>query len=273
MNIIVPGDRQAEVPTGHAPAALGRERAGADPGLRILLAEDHPVNQKVATRMLERLGHFVVVASDGRKAIAALEHGEFDAVLMDVQMPELDGFEALRAIRAREAVSGRHMPIIALTAHAMQGDRERCLAAGFDDYLAKPIRQRDLKTVLSARVDDHRVSGAVLRDQLLTICDGDAVFRRELARSYLESAPRCLGEIHTALALGDTDSLIAAAHALKGISRTIGAADLGEICRELESAAAGGDLEEAESVAKRLTEASRKVWISLERLLGSEVHS
>jgi len=106
--------------------------------LRVLLAEDHPVNQKVAGRMLQHQGHSVVVASDGRLALKALRIGRFDLVIMDLQMPEMDGFEALRAIRDREATTGEHMPVIALTAHAMQGDRERCLRAGFDGYLASP---------------------------------------------------------------------------------------------------------------------------------------
>jgi CheY-like chemotaxis protein len=119
-------------------------------GLRVLLAEDHPVNRKVAVSMLEGLGHSVAVAADGSGALAALDAGEFDAVLMDVQMPVMDGFEATAALRAREAGTGRHTPVIALTAHAMKGDRERCLASGFDGYLPKPIRRDDLAAALAA---------------------------------------------------------------------------------------------------------------------------
>ena len=117
-------------------------------GLHLLLAEDHVVNQKVAVRMLEGLGHSVVVAVDGRKALEALETGRFDAVLMDVQMPEMDGIEAVAAIRAGERGTGCHLPVIALTAHAMKGDRERFLASGFDAYLPKPIRAKELGQVL-----------------------------------------------------------------------------------------------------------------------------
>jgi CheY-like chemotaxis protein len=117
---------------------------------RILLAEDQPVNQKVAVHMLKRLGHTVRVAPDGKAAIAALESGEFDLVLMDVQMPKMDGYEAVRIIREREATTCKHIPIIALTAHAMQGDRERCLNNGFDGYLPKPIRQRDLDAAIES---------------------------------------------------------------------------------------------------------------------------
>ena len=170
-----PVDRLSEpCRSRHQQAEAPRDPTAAHTGLRILLAEDHPVNQKVAVRMLERLGHAVVVAADGNKAIAALEDGRFDVVLMDVQMPEMDGFEAVRIIRARETTTGTHLPIIALTAHAMQGDRERCLRAGFDDYLAKPIRQRDLQAALSGtrRQNRRRTAGSdhALLEQLNTIC-------------------------------------------------------------------------------------------------------
>jgi CheY-like chemotaxis protein len=129
-----------------APAS-GAEPAEETPAgavRRILLAEDNPVNQVVAVRLLERRGHKVTVAANGREAVAALESERFDLVLMDVQMPEMDGFEATMAIRRAEAATGGHMPIFAMTAHAMKGDAERCVAAGMDGYLPKPIRPVDL---------------------------------------------------------------------------------------------------------------------------------
>jgi two-component system, sensor histidine kinase and response regulator len=116
--------------------------------LRVLLAEDNAVNQRLAVRMLEKRGHRVVVAGNGREVLEALEKGSFDLVLMDVQMPEMDGFEATTAIREQEKSSGTHLPVIALTAHAMKGDRERCLAAGMDAYLSKPIRPQELDDIL-----------------------------------------------------------------------------------------------------------------------------
>jgi len=116
--------------------------------LRVLLAEDNAVNQKLASRLLEKQGHHVTVAPNGHEALAALDRESFDAVLMDVQMPEMDGFETTAAIRARERDTGRHLPIIAMTAHAMQGDRERCLAAGMDSYISKPIKARELIELL-----------------------------------------------------------------------------------------------------------------------------
>jgi CheY-like chemotaxis protein len=117
--------------------------------LRILLAEDNPVNQRVALRLLEKSGHQVAVTTNGREALAALDNGEFDVVLMDVQMPDMDGFEATAAIRSRERAVGKHLPIIAMTAHAMTGDRERCLSAGMDGYIAKPIHSAELLQTLS----------------------------------------------------------------------------------------------------------------------------
>jgi two-component system, sensor histidine kinase and response regulator len=116
--------------------------------LRVLLVEDNPVNQRLATRMLEKRGHRVVLAGNGREALEALAKGSFDLVLMDVQMPEMDGFQATAAIREMERSTGAHLPVVALTAHAIKGDRERCLAAGMDGYLTKPIRPRELDDVL-----------------------------------------------------------------------------------------------------------------------------
>jgi len=112
--------------------------------LRILLAEDNPINEKMTVRMLEKSGHRVTAVHNGREALERLEQESFDLVLMDVQMPEMDGLEAARAIRERERRTGGHVPIVAMTAHAMQGDRERCLEAGMDGYVSKPVRWEDL---------------------------------------------------------------------------------------------------------------------------------
>jgi CheY-like chemotaxis protein len=116
--------------------------------LRILLAEDNLVNQRLAMRLLEKRGHSVVVAGNGRETFAAFESGGFDLILMDLQMPEMDGFEATAAIRDRDREGGNRISIVALTAHAMKGDREKCLAAGMDGYLTKPIRPQELDGLL-----------------------------------------------------------------------------------------------------------------------------
>jgi len=117
--------------------------------LRLLVAEDNPVNQQVIVGLLTRMGHAVELAGNGREALEAMARETFDAILMDVQMPEMTGLEAAQAIRRTEAGSGRRVPIVALTAHAMKGDSERCVASGMDFYLAKPIRTADLTGILS----------------------------------------------------------------------------------------------------------------------------
>jgi CheY-like chemotaxis protein len=139
---VLGGEPQLLVPTrGALPAATGQP-------LRILLAEDNVVNQKVAVRLLEKLGHSVEVAPNGAEALAAFTRDAFDLILMDMQMPVMDGYDATQAIRAAEQGTPRHIPIVALTAHAMKGDREACLKAGMDDYLGKPIRPQELASVL-----------------------------------------------------------------------------------------------------------------------------
>jgi CheY-like chemotaxis protein len=122
--------------------------------LRVLLVEDNPINQKIAARLLEKHGHSVVIAENGRVALERLEGSQFDVVLMDLQMPEMDGFTATAAIRRQEAGTGRHLPFVAVSANAMVGDRERCLAAGMDGYVAKPVQShvliREMTEVLAA---------------------------------------------------------------------------------------------------------------------------
>jgi CheY-like chemotaxis protein len=124
--------------------AAGPAPRQTNPGLRVLLAEDNAVNQKLASRLLERRGHTVAVATNGRQALEMLDTQGFDLVVMDVSMPEMDGFEAAAAIRAREESTGAHIPILAMTAHAMKGDREKCLGAGMDGYVAKPVQAAQL---------------------------------------------------------------------------------------------------------------------------------
>jgi signal transduction histidine kinase/DNA-binding response OmpR family regulator len=135
--------------------------------LRIVLAEDNLVNQRLATRLLEKRGHFVVVASNGQEAVAAFEREKPDLILMDVQMPEMDGLEATAAIRAKEKGTGNRVPIVALTAHAMKGDREKCLANGMDGYLTKPIRPQELDEVLESYLA-KRAEGAAMREPTLS---------------------------------------------------------------------------------------------------------
>ena len=146
--------------------SAGAISAGAQRHFKILLAEDNPVNQKVATRFLEKQGHSIVVADSGVKALAAWQEEPFDLILMDVQMPEMDGLEAAGEIRKQELLRKRdnlpesHIPIVAMTAHAMVGDRERCLAAGMDDYVSKPIKSGDLFAAIDRVMNNAKAVGA-----------------------------------------------------------------------------------------------------------------
>jgi CheY-like chemotaxis protein/two-component sensor histidine kinase len=142
FQVTVPVGVAASVPA--APAPSSGDGAAAGRVVRVLIAEDNIVNQRVAAGLLTKRGHLVTVVSNGREALEALQHETFDLILMDVQMPEMDGFEATAAIRGQERISGRHVRIIAMTAHAMKGDKERCLTSGMDGYLSKPIDQRSL---------------------------------------------------------------------------------------------------------------------------------
>jgi signal transduction histidine kinase/CheY-like chemotaxis protein len=238
--------------------------ASAERGLRVLLAEDHFVNQKVAVHMLERMGHTILVAQNGCEVLDALEVGEFDIVLMDLQMPVMDGLAAIHILRERESKTGARTPVIALTAHAMSGDKDRCLAAGFDGYLAKPIRQAELRAGLEAirqQFSGGRGDRACpIWESLRSVCDGDLELARELAVSFLDSAPRCLAAIEQALLSSDSDELAAQAHGLKGISRTIGASVLAAACQSLEDAGEQRDFEAAGSGLDRVN----TIWAELQ---------
>jgi CheY-like chemotaxis protein/HPt (histidine-containing phosphotransfer) domain-containing protein len=198
--------------------------------LRVLLAEDSPINQKLAVRLLARRGHEVTVVDDGRKAVDAFRNGEFDIVLMDIQMPELDGFGATAEIRALEVGTGGHIPIVALTAHAMAGDEARCLDAGMDAYVSKPFRPEELFVAV-----EQLASGAS-PPALPTVgdtVDRMIVFDKDQAIAQFGDEPEFLGEIinifleevetliiagDRALSEGDLAALAKVAHRLKGAS-------------------------------------------------------
>jgi two-component system sensor histidine kinase/response regulator len=151
-----------EPPASNGPPKMAVLETGSmEPNrLRILLAEDNVVNQRVAVRLIEKRGHAVTVASDGKAALVALKKDRFDVVLMDIQMPELDGLEATAKIREAERSAGGHIPIIAMTAHALKGDQERCLAAGMDRYLSKPIRSGELFAAIESVISEHSVAAS-----------------------------------------------------------------------------------------------------------------
>ena len=246
-------------------AAVTPERGHGRP-LRILLAEDNAVNQKLACCLLAKWGHAVTVVGDGVAAVQAAEREGFDVVLMDVQMPRLDGLQATVRIRQREKSTGRHVPIIALTAHATTQDRDLCLEAGMDEYLSKPIRREKLLEALNAIVpagDSGRSENPVTSPpgssgaadavghpfdlrEALAIVGGDPALLKEIAGLFLGTGPTLLANIHNALSRGDSDLLIRAAHSLKGSVGNFAARKAVECAKELEAAARGGDLRAAQ---------------------------
>jgi PAS domain S-box-containing protein len=194
--------------------------------LKILLAEDGRVNQIVASKLLQQRGHLVTVVDNGLAALKAVDQERFDAVLMDVHMPEMSGLEATQKIREQEQHSGKHLHIIAMTANAMVGDRERCLAAGLDDYLSKPVRSADLFRAVesgfvgqksSAGASAARSKEAIFSDSEFARCTGDKVLMCELLAIFSEDAGVLLRDASDAMARGDASLLYQAAHSLKGM--------------------------------------------------------
>ncbi|HEX3871042.1 MAG TPA: response regulator, partial [Pirellulales bacterium] len=223
------------------------------PSLRILLVEDSLVNQTVALRLLEKRGHTVVVAGDGQQALDVLNRESFDVILMDVQMPVMDGFAATAAIRQREASHGGHVPIIAMTAHAMQGDRERCLEAGMDGYITKPVRPKDLfDAVEKSLTKPEHVDGAPERQTGLEIVDwtaalarlnGDRILLGEMKDVLLSECPKLRTAIRQSIEQHDIAALRLAAHTLKGAVGNFVAKPAFEAALRLETLARDGSFD------------------------------
>jgi len=220
--------------------------------LRILLAEDTPVNQRLATKMLQKMGHTVVVAENGVEALHALGRETFDLVLMDVQMPEMDGFQATRTIRARENGTVRHIPIIAMTAYAMAGDRERCLEAGMDGYIPKPVNAQDLFEAIESVQCGSNGSGKATtaamsvqhfdKAQILDRVGGDTDLLKEVVQIFVDEFPKTVDRIRDAVRNSDFDDLERAAHALKGSVSNFSAASAVDAASNLEAMGRGRDI-------------------------------
>jgi PAS domain S-box-containing protein len=247
--------------------------------LRILLAEDNLVNQRLAVRLLERHGHTVVLAATGKEALAVLAREPFDLVLMDVQMPEMGGLEATAAIRARERGTGRHVPVIALTAHAMKGDRERCLAAGMDGYLSKPIQPRELLQALDGLAGGQAPTASPAaeageevfdRAQALATTGGDAELLREIVRLFLAECPNWLAQCRDAIARRDAAGLRQAAHTLKGTLAGLGAQAALAEAQRLEAMGCAGDLTGADRSYAALEAALERLRPALAALGGGD---
>jgi two-component system sensor histidine kinase/response regulator len=242
--------------------------------LHVLLAEDNAINRELVVRLLSNRGHTVVVAANGKQAVSALEAQSFDAVLMDVQMPEMDGFEATVAIREKEKAIGTHVPIIALTAHAMKGDRERCLAGGMDGYVSKPVQAEELFKAVEGphgtspatrKVNDH-TSEVLDRELALTRVDGDEGLLADLAKLFCEESPKLLFAIEDAVARKDAAALKRAAHSLKGSMSTFAAREATEAALRLEELASVGELVDAEAAYRLLATQVDRLKQALESL-------
>jgi PAS domain S-box-containing protein len=210
--------------------------------LKVLVVEDNAVNQTLALVLLKKLGHRAIIAANGRAAISALKKQAFDLVLMDIQMPVMGGLEAASAIRAEEARVGGHIPIVAMTAHAMSGDRDRAIMAGMDDYVSKPIRFEDLRRAIQ-RHAPAGLDAAALLDGL----SGDRKLLRELVDLFLADSSKLLGRVKRAIVRGDTGRLKETAHALKGSIGNFGSANAFEAARRLETFGRENDLPAARS--------------------------
>jgi CheY-like chemotaxis protein/HPt (histidine-containing phosphotransfer) domain-containing protein len=231
--------------------------------LRILLAEDNAVNQKVALRLLEQLGYGADVAWNGLEALEALERQTYDVVLMDVQMPELDGLDAARRICERWPEEARRPRIIAMTANALPEDREACFAAGMDDYVAKPIRSNELADALRrarprretevSSVEPGAGFDPAALENLRELGSDD--FLSEVIDAFLDDSPALLATLRYSLNDEDADELRRAAHTLKSNGSTFGAKDFSELCRELEERAKTGQLAGASELVNRIEQA------------------
>jgi two-component system sensor histidine kinase/response regulator len=240
--------------------------------LRILLAEDNPVNQRVAAGLLTKRGHHVTVVANGIQALVAIDAEDFDLVLMDIQMPEMGGIEATSAIRARERERGGHLRIVALTAHVMSGDRERYLAAGMDGYLAKPIDRLSLYAIveeaLPALVNVAPEQGegiAFDRARMVARLGGDEALGREIVQVFLDYSPGRMLAIKTAIAQGDARALESATHALRSGVISLAADRAADAVSELERIARDGAMADAPA-------AWRRVEGELSKLIGALRH-
>ena len=255
------------------------------PKLRILLVEDSVVNQRLALALLNRWGHDVTVANNGLEALELVDQREFQLVLMDVQMPEMDGLEATRRIRESEQTSGEHLPIIAMTAHAMKGDRERCLESGMDDYVSKPVRAWQLLEAMAGQIaaepgqvcvprDPPESSGDATESEppmaatipytvdwpvSIRIVQGDLDLLRDVIDAFKDESRIVLDGLRKALSEEDQKTAQRMAHTIKASFRTFGIDDAYDLAYECEVASREGRLDEVQSRLPELEEATRIV--------------
>jgi len=274
----------ADAPTGGSVSPNVSTKKVASNPRSILLAEDSLINQKLAISLLERWGHTVTVANNGEEAVLLSNEQRFDLILMDVQMPEMDGLDATLAIRARELESGLHIPIVAMTAHAMKGDRERCLEVGMDGYLVKPIRAEQLfrqieeisgaaavsKTELRHVTENGTVPGPNLVDWEVAhqAVNGDVALLEQVLAAFLEEGPQLLKTMKLSLAAEEWKPFQRAAHTLKSALRTFGVASA-DLVEELELTAKSGNTAISPETVAQITELVQPALDEMQRRLNS----
>lgn len=254
---------------------------------RILVAEDNVVNQQVAIHILQRAGFRCEVASNGLEAVEALRNLPYDAVLMDCQMPEMDGFEATRAIRSGDREDNRHVPIIAMTANAMQGDRDRCIEAGMDDYISKPVNAEELIALLNrwfsapgpTKTQPTPIDSQKTPDEthpvldltaLLQVIHGDRVFLVHLIEKLLTDVPLRLIRLKEAVDLSDAKTVNMEAHAISGAAGTFGASALQALCARIELFAAEGKMDPVQKLLSSLDTTWQSTEQELRRIASAE---
>lgn len=249
--------------------------------LNVLLAEDNPVNQQTATIMLQKLGHEVTVANNGVEALEQATLGDYDLVFMDIQMPEMDGLTATRKVREKEAETGKHVPIVAMTAHTMKGDQERCLEAGMDDYISKPIRRKEVakviarvaeKLMMSNETPEAETGGGDVLDHeaLMEELDDDFEMLETMLEIYTRDSAERMPKIRDAIAAGDAETVMAEAHALKGGSGTFFATAAFETANKLEAMGRENELADAQSTFVVLEADVEKLKATVKQILESE---
>jgi CheY-like chemotaxis protein len=251
---------------------LRKRRPKMTGGLRVLLAEDNPVNQRLQSRLLEKLGHTVTVAENGQEAVAAAESDDFDLIVMDVQMPEMDGLKAASIICSRQKAKGRKVPILALTAHAAPEDRERCRVAGMDGYLSKPVRIAELESAIfslfenvpeqttqTKRIESPIDVGLIDEQEVLKGLGGDRDLFTDVLSLFLEDSNRLFREIKAAVAGKDPAALARSAHALKGSIANLSSGAAHRYSAELEKMGKNGEVSSAPEFIRKLEDALQKL--------------
>ncbi|HFE62882.1 MAG TPA: response regulator [Caldithrix sp.] len=256
-------------------------------GLNILLAEDNLINQKVSVRMLEKRGHTVTIAKNGVEAVQLWEKSfrqvPFDLILMDLQMPQMDGFDATREIRQKEAVQGGRIPIIALTAHAMKEDEERCLNAGMDAFLSKPIKSDQLSEIIQKIFKQNQETDSSMNEQkteaqvsainereLMERLDGDVELLSEITEMFRESHEELLDDIEQAIRQKDSEQLMRSAHTFKGALANLAAERGRQLAYQLEQAGRQGEMSQAAGLFAQLKEETGRINQSLVQLVKKE---